>query len=295
MPLPKPKDGESQDNFIKRCMSNDTMKKDYTDNDQRLAVCFSQWKKKDETKQINKMGDIMERSYCEVVDLRVSDNEEGGITGYAAVFGKYSEDLGFFKEKIDEGAFSKTIVENDIRALINHDPSLIIGRTKNKTLKLWEDDTGLGFDVKLPDTTYANDLRESIRRKDITQNSFGFQTVRDQWSQDGKRRTLIEVKLFDISPVTFPAYKQTSVKLRDQLSQFGIDYYILNAALYRAKRGLIIETDTEIFNDTIKILNRYIPVIEAPLEEHPSPELTPVDNTTLIRARLISMTVRKYT
>ncbi len=210
------------------------------------------------------------------------------------MFGKYSEDLGFFKEKIDEGAFSKTIVENDVRALINHDPNLIIGRTKNKTLKLWEDDTGLGFDVKLPDTTYANDLRESIRRKDITQNSFGFQTVRDQWSQDGKRRTLIEVRLFDISPVTFPAYKQTSVKLRDQLSQFGIDYYILNAALYRAERGLIIEADAEIFNDTIKILNRYIPIIEAPLEEHPSPEPTPVDNTTLIRARLVSMTVRKY-
>ncbi len=244
-------------------------------------------------KQIDGMSDIMERSYCEAVDLRVSDGEEGGITGYAAVFGKFSEDLGFFKEKIDEGAFTKTIEENDIRALINHDPNLIIGRTKNKTLKLWEDERGLGFDVKLPDTTYANDLKESIRRKDITQNSFGFQTVRDNWSQDGKRRTLIEVKLFDISPVTFPAYKQTSVKLRDQLSQFGIDYYILNAALYRSRRGLIIQSDIDIFHDTIDTLNRCIPVEEAPLEEHPSPEPTPVDIATLVRARLQSMAIRR--
>ena len=295
MPLPKPKDGESEDDFIARCMSNETMKKDYTDNDQRLAVCFNQWKKKDESNMITGMSNIEERHYSPDTELRVNDNEEGGITGYAAVFGRYSEDLGWFKEKIAEGAFTKTIEENDIRALINHDPNMIIGRTKNKTLKLWEDEKGLGYDVKLPETTYANDLRESIRRKDITQNSFGFSTIRDEWSQDGKRRTLIEVKLFDVSPVTFPAYKQTSVKLRDQLSQFGIDFHILNAALIRSNRGVVIEADAEIFVNTIEILNRYIPVIEAPLSnKHPETKLTPVDNATLIRTRLASMTIKRY-
>ena len=239
--------------------------------------------------QSSGLSNIIERRFYADVELRV-DDEEGGITGYAAVFNKYSEDLGFFKEKIQEGAFSKTIVENDIRALINHDPSLIIGRTKNKTLKLWEDDTGLGFDVKLPDTTYANDLRESIRRKDITQNSFGFQTVQDQWSTDGKRRTLLEVKLFDISPVTFPAYKQTSVKLRSGIALCEID-----DALIRADRGTVVETDKPIFDKIIEIVNRnYKSIEDEPLEEHSKPIIEPVDNATLIRAKLASMAIKKY-
>ena len=238
------------------------------------------------------MSNIIERRFYVDAELRVDDDEQG-ITGYAAVFNRWSEDLGFFKEKIQQGAFKKTIKENDVRALINHDPNLIIGRTKNKTLELKEDDKGLWFDVKLPDTTYANDLRESIRRKDITQNSFGFQTVQDEWSKDGAKRTLTEVKLFDVSPVTFPAYKQTSVKLRDQMSQFGIDFVVLNAALIRADRGVVIESDVEIFEKTIEILNRYRPVIdESP--EHSEPEPTPVDSATLIRARLASMAVRRY-
>ena len=237
------------------------------------------------------MSNIIERRFYVDAELRVDDDEQG-ITGYAAVFNRWSEDLGFFKEKIQQGAFKKTIKENDVRALINHDPNLIIGRTKNKTLELKEDDKGLWFDVKLPDTTYANDLRESIRRKDITQNSFGFQTVQDEWSKDGTKRTLTEVKLFDVSPVTFPAYKQTSVKLRDQMSQFGIDFIVLNAALIRADRGVVIESDVEIFEKTIEILNRYRPVIdESP--EHSEPEPTPVDSATLIRARLVSMAVRR--
>ena len=243
--------------------------------------------------QSSGLNDILERRFYVDVELRVDDDEKG-ITGYAAVFNKWSEDLGFFKEKIRQGAFTKTIKENDIRALINHDPNLIIGRTKNKTLELWEDDKGLGFNDKLPDTSYANDLRISIERKDITQNSFGFQTVRDEWSNDGAKRELVEARLYDVSPVTFPAYPQTSLKLRDLFSQYGIDFFVLNDALFRANRGVAIKSDIEIFENTIEILNRHIPVIEAPLEEHPSPELTPADNATLIRTRLAMMTVGKY-
>ena len=235
------------------------------------------------------LSNIIERRFYVDVELRV-DDEENGITGYAAVFNKYSQDLGFFKEKIQPGAFKKTIKENDIRALINHDPNLIIGRTKNKTLELWEDDKGLGFNVKLPDTSYANDLRISIERKDITQNSFGFQTIQDEWSQDGAKRTLLEVKLFDISPVTFPAYTQTSVKLRS-----GIDLREIDEALIRADRGTVVESDKLIFDKVLEIVNRTVELINPePLEEHSEPIIEPVDSATLIRARLASMAIEKY-
>ena len=235
------------------------------------------------------LSNLIERRFYVDVELRVDDEEEG-ITGYAAVFNKYSQDLGFFKEKIQPGAFKKTIKENDIRALINHDPNLIIGRTKNKTLELWEDDKGLGFNVKLPDTSYANDLRISIERKDITQNSFGFQTVQDEWSNDGSKRTLLEVKLFDVSPVTFPAYTQTSVKLRS-----GIDLREIDEALIRADRGTVVESDKLIFDKVLEIVNRTVELINPePLEEHSEPIIEPVDSATLIRARLASMAIEKY-
>ena len=235
------------------------------------------------------LSNIIERRFYVDVELRV-DDDEGGITGYAAVFNKWSQDLGYFKEKIRQGAFKKTIKENDIRALINHDPNLIIGRTKNKTLELWEDDKGLGFNVKLPDTSYANDLRTSIERGDISQNSFGFQTVQDEWSNDGSKRTLLEVKLFDVSPVTFPAYTQTSVKLRS-----GIDLREIDEALIRADRGTVVESDKLIFDKVLEIVNRTAGLIDPePLEEHSEPIIEPVDSATLIRARLASMAIEKY-
>jgi len=300
MPMPKPKKDETQDEFIERCMSNEAMKEDYPDNDQRLAVCFQQWKDKDK-KSLLSIGQP-ERRYFGDIEIRLKEPEDGeesnAITGYAAVFNKWSEDLGFFKERIIPGAFKKTISENDIRALINHDPNLIIGRTRNKTLKLWEDDKGLGFECKLPDTSYAKDLRESIKRKDITQNSFGFQTLRDDWSEDGKKRDLIEAKLSDISPVTFPAYKQTIVKMR--LQEVGIDYEVLNMALIRADRGVIMDSDVDLIRSTIEILNQYVPdvIAAAPLTEivedpeHPAAEEAPELVSTLIRARITNTRIK---
>ena len=252
----------------------------------------------------------IERRFLKDNELRIKDDgdDESIITGYAARFDVWSEPLGFFKERIRPGAFKKTIKENDIRSLINHDPNLILGRTKNKTLELWEDDKGLRFDNRLPGTSYADDLKISIKRKDITQNSFGFQTIQDEWSKDGKKRDLIEARLFDISPVTFPAYPQTSVKLR--LRDIGIDYDTLILALIRADRGIVTGSDIDLFRSTMKILNSYIPIEEEPSTEgipgHPEePSIVddpghsedpeePAINATLIRARLANMAIRKY-
>lgn len=157
----------------------------------------------------------------ESLEIRVDgDEDKRTIVGYAAVFDKLSKPLFGFRERIAKGAFKKTIQEADIRALFNHDPNHVLGRTKAGTLRLQEDDRGLRIEIDPPDTQFARDLITSIQRRDIDQMSFGFRTIKDQWDHqpDGSViRTLLEVELFDVSPVTFPAYPQTSVKVRDYL------------------------------------------------------------------------------
>ena len=151
------------------------------------------------------------------IELRVEGDETKKITGHAAVFDKWSEDLGGFREKIRAGAFKKTIKEADVRALFNHDPNFVLGRNKAGTLSLEEDAKGLAISIEPPDTQWARDLTTSIERGDIDQMSFGFRTVKDLWTNpDGKdtERELLEVELYDVSPVTFPAYPQTDVGVR---------------------------------------------------------------------------------
>jgi len=156
------------------------------------------------------------------IELRAKDDGSNTIFGYASVFDQWSEDLGGFKERVRPGAFTKTIEESDVRALFNHDPNYVLGRNKAGTLKLEEDKKGLAIEVDPPDTQWARDLTTSIKRGDITQMSFGFQTVKDEWDNEDKSavtRDLVEVRLYDVSPVTYPAYPQTTVAVRDLVSQ----------------------------------------------------------------------------
>jgi len=213
-----------------------------------------------------------ERRFITAEEFRF-DEDGNTISGYAARFNVWSEDLGYFREKIKKGAFAKTIKEHDVRALFNHDPNLILARTPNGTLLLEEDNKGLHYEAKLPDTTYARDLKESIKRGDITQNSFGFQTVQDKWEmKEGKdldERTLVEVKLFDISPVTFAAYPQTDVKVRTLLYDIGIDYDALGLVITRAERGMdITESDKEILHTAMSVLGTYLSNEKPLAEEH---------------------------
>jgi hypothetical protein len=160
-------------------------------------------------------GGIEHRSFA-VTELRVigePDNPKK-IVGHAAVFNQLSEDLGGFREQIAPGAFTNTLKTADVRALFNHDPNYVLGRTTSGTLRLAEDETGLIVEIDPPGTQWANDLLVSINRSDITQMSFAFRAVQEQWQNGKSVRTLIEVELFDVSPVTYPAYPQTDVKLR---------------------------------------------------------------------------------
>lgn len=167
------------------------------------------------------MKDIERR--CFVVDeLRVEgrgDAKKPVIYGHAAVFNQLSEDLGGFREQIAPGAFASAVKEDDVRALFNHDPNFVLGRSKSGTLRLSEDNTGLAIEIDTPDTQIARDLMVSMERGDITQMSFGFRVMPDgsNWGQssDGSViRTLTNVRLYDVSPVTYPAYPQTDVAMR---------------------------------------------------------------------------------
>ncbi len=150
------------------------------------------------------------------IEIRADDAENPKIVGHAAIFNSLSEELFFFREKIAPGAFSKTIKEADVRALWNHDPNYVLGRTKSGTLKLSEDEKGLAIEITPPNTQWARDLMETIKRGDVDQMSFGFQALREDWEGDMNNpvRVLKEVRLFDVSPVTFPAYPATDVSVR---------------------------------------------------------------------------------
>ena len=153
-------------------------------------------------------------------EIRLNESDGGTcIEGHAAVFDSWSETLGGlfpFKEKVRKGAFAESIGRDDIRALFNHDPNYVLGRNRAGTLELVEDDVGLRVRITPPDTSWARDITTSIRRGDISQMSIGFVVEDDEWSsKDGiDTRELKKVRLFDVSPVTFPAYTATDVGVR---------------------------------------------------------------------------------
>lgn len=164
-----------------------------------------------------------------VTELRVESAEQDGglpvIEGHAAVFDSLSQDIGFmfpFKERIQRGAFKDSVGKDDIRALWNHDANYVLGRNRAGTLELTETDKGLRVRIHPPDTTWARDLTESIKRGDVTQMSFGFVVEREEWSVENGEdiRTLERVKLYDVSPVTFPAYLDTDVSVRSLLDRY---------------------------------------------------------------------------
>lgn len=159
----------------------------------------------------------------QIPELRAEKKEgsAGVIGGYAAVFDKMSEPMGLFtifRERIAKGAFQDALAKNDIRALWSHDSSQILGRTGNETLKVKEDEIGLNFELDLPDTTLGRDAFVSINRRDVTAMSFGFFVEEDSWilADDGSAvRTILKADLFEVSPVAFPAYPQTTVDARE--------------------------------------------------------------------------------
>lgn len=161
----------------------------------------------------------IERRNYNLIELRSDDTEKRKMVGHAAIFNTETDIGGFFREKVAPGAFSDSIKADDIRALFNHNPNYVLGRSngKTKTLMLSEDDRGLAIEIDPPDTQFAKDLTISMERGDIDQMSFGFRVIKESWESrdDGTDvRTLEKVKLYDISPVTYPAYEDTEIAVR---------------------------------------------------------------------------------
>lgn len=134
-----------------------------------------------------------------------------------------------FYEQVSPGAFTKTLSEGDARMLIDHDPFYVVSRVSAGTLHLAEDRTGLLSESALdPDLSYVRDLTANLRNGNITGMSFGFYVVKDDWAEekvetsDGQEadievRTIQEVRLIEVSAVTFPAYDATDAGLRSQV------------------------------------------------------------------------------
>lgn len=160
---------------------------------------------------------VQRRTVPFTFEVRAKEDGTYSIAGHAAVFNDLSENLGGFREKIDPGAFAKVLDANpDVRALFNHDPNLVLARTTNDTLKLREDDKGLHYEADVAPTSYGNDLRVLLERGDVTQSSFAFRVTSDgqSWDEDPDTgaliRTITEFSgLYDVSPVTYPAYPTT--------------------------------------------------------------------------------------
>lgn len=154
------------------------------------------------------------------VATQFETRDDGGaphISGYFAVFNSNYEIAPGMSESIAPGAFSNTL-SGDIRALINHDTTLVLGRTKAGTLALKEDTRGLWGDIQInPNDQDAMNLYERVKRGDVDQCSFGFNIIREDTEvrEDGSVHwTIREVELFEVSACTFPAYEATNISAR---------------------------------------------------------------------------------
>ena len=208
------------------------------------ALNWSESKVKAMKDDKDKRSEELRKQYGENVELRTSEVRAAGddslvIEGYAANFEQVT-DLGYFKEQIARGAFDE-VMEDDVRLLLNHDGAPM-ARTKNGTLELSVDESGLKYRAALADTQDGRDLYKLIKRGDISQSSFAF-TIQDQeWNESRTMRTVTKMaRLLDVSPVTYPAYPTTTVAAR-------------NMAEVKPEPVEEIETKSEVRNEKEEVL-----------------------------------------
>ncbi len=153
-------------------------------------------------------------------EMRMETAEDSArVIGAGAVYNKRSQDLGGFFEIIREGAFKRSLESGRvIKSFVNHDPNQVLGTTEsNPPLTITDDKRNMGYEVEIPDTSYGKDLRENLKRGNIKGSSFQFRTIEDNWYKDDKGETVREVisaELFEVGPVTDPAYLPTISELR---------------------------------------------------------------------------------
>lgn len=184
------------------------------------------------------------RTVTEPLELRADDARHVAV-GYAARFKALSQNLGGFVERIAPGAFTRTIEEQDVVALRDHDTSRLLGRKSAGTLRMSIDDQGLRYEIDLPDTTEGRDTRVLLERGDLIGSSFGFVVMDEDWGETDQGfplRTLKQVSLRDVGPVTFPAYSSTSAAFERLARTRGIDHGdLVRAAEANELRSMIFD------------------------------------------------------
>jgi len=186
------------------------------------------------------------RTTYDVPTLRHAEERADGsgalvAEGYGVVYGKRSRDLGGFVEEVRYGSAAKTVQEADVRALVNHDPSMLLGRTGAGTLRLEDREAGLFYSIDLPDTTLGRDTAKLLERGDYPGSSFGFRALGDEWTEteDGRPlRILTEFALRDVGPVAFPAYDDSTTGLASLAAKRSMDLAEVRAL---ADEGNLIE------------------------------------------------------
>jgi hypothetical protein len=196
----------------------------------------------------------------ELRNIEVRAEGEMTITGYASVYDD-QYDLGYFTERVAPGAFDGRL-DDDVRLLINHE-GMPLARTTNGTLELTTDGRGLFYRAQLADTQEGRDLYKLIQRGDITQSSFAFTIDEDEWTADRKLRTIKRVgRLYDVSPVTYPASPTTTVQARAMAA------------------GLLDEERAEQVQVTVQVTVTEMPE-EPHVEETPAQEPSETDSLNL--------------
>jgi HK97 family phage prohead protease len=188
------------------------------------------------------------------VDFEVRAEGDGmTFTGYASVFNSPSEDLGGFVEYVAPGAFKRSLQSrNEVKLLWNHDSGEPLASLRGGTMQLVEDERGLKVTAQLPQTSRGRDVAELLRTNVINEMSFGFNVIKDTWSRDGQTRTLESVRLFEVSVVSFGAYKATTAQVR---SQPTINPDQLADALLRLESGEELDSQSaELITDVVNKL-----------------------------------------
>ena len=193
------------------------------------------------------------------IETRVDSTEDGRdlVVGHASVYDSRSNNLGGFYEFIERGAFTEELIANsDVRALINHDPNLILARNTSGTLNLTADERGLKYEFEMPETSYGKDLAISMKRGDITQSSFAFTVAEDDWSTDDEGNNIRTIKkidrLYDVSPVTYPAYNMAESDL--VVAKRGLKEY-QESLVEETKEEIIEEKENNLVRNSLISLN----------------------------------------
>lgn len=154
---------------------------------------------------------------AESIALPEESDERRTLAGYALTWGEVAEPWPGLRESFEPGAFTEFLAGSpDVFACYQHDTSQLLGRTSSGTFRLREDETGLAFELDLPSTTLGHDVRELVARGDLRGVSICFAAEEESLSEEGDqlRRKIQRASLYEISIVTDPAYRETSVGLR---------------------------------------------------------------------------------